>query len=120
MITIKKAKQIRENLGFSHLVIFGITPDGEQHIATHGDSKSNAKEAATAGNNLKKSLGWPPHLCNSTPLSRICEHCSFWQAHFHRPGDRIPNNAIGDCMFNPNRNERCSQDIACIHFDPIC
>jgi hypothetical protein len=118
MIIIKKAKEIREELGLTHLVIFGLTADGQQHVATHGKSKIHAKEAATIGNNLKKSLKWPPELCNTKPIERICENCDFWQRNKHDPGYRIPDPFPGNCLFEPSKVRRVDKDIACDHFEP--
>lgn len=50
MIKIKEAKQIREKFEFTHLVILGISEDGAQHVATHGKTVLQAKEAAAMGN----------------------------------------------------------------------
>jgi len=118
MISIKKAKQIREELGLTHLIIFGITPDHVQHVATHGKSKVDAFEAAHAGNALKSSLGWSSNLCNSKPLERICENCEFWQRDHHDPGYRIPDPWPGKCLFEPTKVKRHDNDIACSRFEP--
>jgi hypothetical protein len=118
MISIKEVKQLRENFGFTHLVIFGISNDGKQHVATHGKTAVQAKEAAFMGNNLKKDLGWPSNLCNSKPLERICEYCSYWQRGYHSPGDVIQSNMHGKCLFSPEPIKRFEQDRACINFEP--
>ena len=118
MITIKQARQIREALGLTHLVIFGVTADDHQHVATHGKSRIHAKEAARAGNNLKTSLDWPAEFCNSKPLERICGKCDFWQRGYHRPGEPIPEKWSGCCMHEPNKVQRYDTDIACSQFDP--
>ena len=78
-IAIKKVKQIREELGFIHLIIFGIDENGKQYVATHRLSKKDAKEAAEAGNRLKLCLGWPENLCRSKPLERICKNCEWYE-----------------------------------------
>lgn len=118
-IKISEAKKIREQFNFSHLVIFGIDKDNRQHVATHGDSKIEADEAAKLGNDLKRLLNWPDHLCKSKPLERICENCSFWQRKKHDPGYPIPENWTGKCMFNPEPVVRYEQDRACGNFEPI-
>lgn len=118
MIPIKKAKQIRVELGLTHLVIFGITPDGIQHVATHGDSKLNANEAANAGNKLKKELGWPLDLCNSKPIERICENCEYWQRNEIHYSERIPKPWPGKCLWLPQKIERYDKDIACCNLSP--
>jgi hypothetical protein len=41
MISINEAKQIREQFGFTHIVILGIDKDCKQHVATHGNNKQS-------------------------------------------------------------------------------
>lgn len=118
MIPAKKAKQIREELGLTHLVIFGITPDSVQHIATHGKTRSQAAESALFGNHIKHDLGWPLKDCQSKPLERKCENCDYWQRGYHRPGDVIEKNMHGKCMFNPEPIKRFEEDRACGNFEP--
>jgi len=36
-ITIAKAKEIRESLGATHLVLFAVGADGQQHVKTAKD-----------------------------------------------------------------------------------
>mgnify|MGYP006921411063 FL=1 len=119
MISINDAKQIREQFGFTHIVILGIDKEGKQNVATHGKSKANAKQAADMGNHLKKELHWPVQNCNAKPLERICSHCDFWQRGYHRPGDVIQENQNGKCMFNPEPILRYEKDIACGQFLPV-
>ena len=119
MIKISKAKEIMGSLGFTHLVIFGISKDGKQHVATHGKTKRQAREAAEAGNNLKKRLGWPGNLCNSKPLEGICGNCSFWQSRYHAPGSAISNDVRGACMLKAESTNRFEKDIACLSFEPL-
>ncbi len=76
-ISIKKAKEIREELGLTHLVIFGIDNDGDQYVVTHGESKYHARQAAAMGNNLRQNLGWHEKYCHEKPLERICGNCEF-------------------------------------------
>lgn len=117
-IKISKAKEIRENLNLTHLVILGITEDGQQHVATHGKSVLHAKQAAKLGNDLKKNIGWPDELCSSKPLERICGNCSYWKMGYHRPGDVIKENFDGKCMIEPSSVSRFEKDIACRSFEP--
>lgn len=119
MISINEAKQLREKLGFTHLVILGITDDGEQHVVTHGKTVIQAKEAAKMGNQLKKQLGWPSKLCNSKPLDRKCGNCSFWQRDPHRPGDTVEEGTHGKCMSNSIPVIRYEPDMACRYFEPL-
>ncbi len=118
MIPIKKAKQIREDLNLEAVVIYGVDEDGIEHVATHGKTTINAKQAAEIGNGLKKILEWPKNLCNSKPLDRICGNCSFFQRGYHRPGDVIQSNMYGKCMNNPEPIKRFEQDISCGNFEP--
>lgn len=117
-ISIKKIKEIRENLDLTHLVIFGIDSTGEHHVATHGRSRIHAIEAAEMGNSLKEELEWAKALCRSRPLDRICEHCDFWQYHKIEPGDRVPENLPGECLFEPDKHARRAKDRACSCFEP--
>jgi hypothetical protein len=80
-IPIKKAKEVREQLGLTHLVIFGVDSDGVRYVATHGKSKVHAREAADAGNRLKSALDWPLHHCNSEPVERVCRTCESVKGH---------------------------------------
>ncbi len=119
MIKVKDVKQIRENFNLTHIVILGLDEKGDQHVATHGKTKTQSNEAAKMGDSLKKAIGWPENNCNSRPLERICKHCSIWQREYHRPGDVIKDNPGGDCMYNPEPVHRKSKDIACQNFEPI-
>ncbi len=116
---ISEVKEIREKFDFTHIVILGIDMEGRQHVATHGLSKSNAKQAADMGNNLKKKLKWPIKNCNAKPLERICAHCDYWKRGEHWPGYPIEENQGGKCMYNPEPTKRFEKDIACSKFIPI-
>lgn len=76
MISIKETKKIREQLGLTHLVIFGIDDGNTYHVATHGKTEKHARESAKAGNHLKKILKFPDHLCDDLPLQRVCANCN--------------------------------------------
>lgn len=119
-ISIAAAKKIREEIGATHLVIFAVAPDGTQHVATHGESRRNAEEAAKAGNKLKSTLGWPDDLCRSRPLPRIHENCAFYEKDF---GMWCFNGWTGDgsegwCNLEPQRTKQKGVGIACRHFEP--
>ncbi len=118
MITIKQTKEIREKLGLNGIVIFGYDENLNQHVASHGKSGLDARQTAKFGNDLKKHLGWPKELCNTKPLERICQNCSFFQRGYHSPGDVIQSNMHGKCMFNPEPIKRHEQDRACAHLEP--
>ena len=81
-IPISEAKNIREQLGMTHVVIFAVDKNGKQYVVTHGETIHNAKEAAKAGNKLKDVLGWPKDLCKSTPLPRIHKNCIYYEADY--------------------------------------
>lgn len=115
MITIKETKEFREKFNLTHIVILGISEDGSQHVSTHGKTESNAKEAAKLGNELKEKLNWPKNLCNSKPLSRICENCSFYKYPSHRD---ITYGDEGKCMVEPKQITRNRNAIACKFFEP--
>lgn len=120
MIPIKRAKQIREEFGFTHLVIFGLSKDNVQYVATHGATVTQAKEAANLGNDLKRSMGWPDYECKAKPIHRKCELCTFWKRGKLDRTSRIPENWHGSCMFTPERAFRYAEDRACNHFEPDC
>ncbi|WP_299576644.1 hypothetical protein [uncultured Sunxiuqinia sp.] len=104
-IPINKVKQIREEFGLTHIVIFGMIEGENNFVATHGKTAIQAKEAAQYGNNLKGILGWPLQLCRAEPLKRVCKNCSFWQREY--------------CMFKPEPIRRGGLSRACgEHFEP--
>lgn len=118
-ISISKAKEIRESLGATHLVIFSVDEDGTQHVATHGQTDKNAAEAAAAGNNLKRALKWDESLCNAKPLERRCENCIYWKADY---GAWCFNGWSGDgssgwCQYDPGKVKTAKGD-RCHNFEP--
>lgn len=67
-IPIKAAKDISEKYEYPEVVIFAYDPGTKrQHITTYGKSVDHCKDAARAGNYLKKHLGWPEELCHAKP-----------------------------------------------------
>lgn len=119
-IKISKAKRIREELGATHLVILAVGSDGVQHIATHGETRKHAKQAADAGNKLKKALGWPVSLCTEQPLPRTCKNCAYWKADW---GIHCFNGWSGDgtkgyCHYEPTRIATAN-DSTCHNFEPM-
>lgn len=118
MIKIAQVKKVREDLNLTHVVIFGIDENGTHHICTHGKTQRQAKQAAEAGNSLKKGLNWPEDLCNSKPLERICKNCSFWKIRNYNYSERIPHSFEGNCYFAPSLIKRVENDIACGNFEP--
>jgi proline racemase len=116
MITVKQTKEIRELLGLSHIVIFGVTSDNNNLVSTHGKTVNQAKEAAHYGNVIKKALGWPLQLCKSEPLERICRNCDYYQ--WYKPQFENQNALAGSCMYQPNPIDRKPKDRACSNFEP--
>jgi hypothetical protein len=119
MITIKKGKEIREDLGMAQLIIFAIDEKGIQHVVTHGKTVADAREAAAAGNNLKHHLGWPTDLCRSSALERICKNCHFFKPDY---GTYCFNGWSGDgskgnCSLEP-RLVQVTQGQGCRQFEP--
>ncbi len=118
-ITVAQAKDIRETLGLTHVVIFGVTEDGQQHVATHGQTEQHAREAAKAGNSLKLTLGWPKHLAECKPLPRVCANCAYYKPDY---GTWCFNGWSGDgshghCLVEPSAS-RVGKDHGCHHFQP--
>jgi len=120
MISIKEAKEIREQYNYTQLVILGVKKDGSQCIATSGDTTTNAQCAADLGNYFKKKLDWPDKKCHTKPLERICKKCSFWKDLHYDRSEPIPYYLKGLCYYEPVKADRCENDISCIHFDPNC
>jgi hypothetical protein len=118
-IPIEYAKEARESIGATHLVIFAVTEDGQQHVATHGETRVNAQEAAKAGNKLKSALGWPDELCKSKPLPRLCENCAYWKADWgmHCMNGWTGDGTKGHCHLEPKR-VAVVHDNTCRHFEP--
>jgi hypothetical protein len=119
-IKISDAKRIREELGATHLVIFAVGADGVQHVATHGETRQHAKQAATAGNNLKKALGWPANLCADQPLPRTCKNCAYWKADWgtHCFNGWSGDGSTGYCKYEPQQI-KTAKDSTCHHFEPM-
>ncbi len=119
-IKIAQAKHWREEVGATHLVVFAIDRDGQQHVATHGESEQNAKEAAQAGNNLKAALGWPEDLCLTRPIERKCKNCTFYKPDY---GIYCFNGWSGDgsrghCLYSPHPRTTTREDDKCAGFEP--
>lgn len=71
-IPISALKRIAAKYRLSHLVLLAFGPckkEGVSHVVTYGTTTEFCDQAATAGNKLKKQLGWPDTL-QSTP-SRV-------------------------------------------------
>ena len=114
-IPIKEIKRIREELNFTHIVIFGVDANNKQYVATHGLTAKNAKEAAEAGNKLKSVLGWPEALCNDKPLERICKNCNWYEPDYgiFCANGWTRDGSDGYCLLEPEKiptkaNSKCS------------
>jgi hypothetical protein len=120
MIDISKVKEIREALGLTHLVLFGVTPDGQQFVSTHGQTEQHAREAAVAGNKLKASLGWPENLCKDRPLERICKNCVYYEGDYgiHCMNGWSQDGSFGKCVVDPVKTPRAARDHSCGLFEP--
>jgi len=119
-ISIAEAKRIREEHGLTHIVIFGVSLDGQQHVTTHGKTQTNAKEAADAGNRLKSSLGWPENLCKEKPIPRVCRNCAFWKAdrgYWSFNCGWSGDGTKGFCHLEPKSIPKNHDDL-CRHFEP--
>jgi hypothetical protein len=118
-ISIATAKEIRESIGATHLVIFAIDKDHREHVATHGETESDAREAAIAGNKLKKALGWPDEHCHAKPLNRCCDNCTYWKADYgiHCFNGWSGDGSTGWCRLNPT-HVKVERDNKCQFFSP--
>jgi hypothetical protein len=121
-ISIKKVKEIREELGATHLIIFAIDADKIQHIATHGLTEQNANEAAEGGDRLRAALGWPEKLCKVKPLIRSCKNCTYWEADWgiHCVNGWTGDGKVGFCHVYPNEKSKHADDDKCCMFEPNC
>ncbi len=118
-ITVAETKLIRETLGATHVVIFAVAPDGTLHVATHGESRKDAKEAADAGNRLKTVLEFPRDACRTSPLPRECANCVYFKPDY---GMWCFNGWSGDgskghCHAMPQR-VNVAKDNTCSQFEP--
>ena len=119
VISIKKVKAIREDLGATHIVIFCVDKDGQQQVATHGQTNIHAREAASAGNRLKFALGWPKDLCKAIPLERKCKNCYFYEPDYgiHCFNGWSDDGSNGFCKVEP-RKTAVKHESGCSRFEP--
>jgi hypothetical protein len=122
-IEISMVKKWREAIGATHIVVFAVDENngGEQCVATHGETEKNAREAATAGNNLKSHLGWPTKSCKDEPLERICKNCTYFEVDrgIHCFNGWTGDGSRGCCLVYPG--EQRPQTLAtrkCSLFEP--
>ncbi len=120
-ITIAQVKRWREEIDATHLVVFAIGRDGRQHVATHGETEVNSRDAAEAGNTLKMALRWPEDSYRAKPLARLCKNCAFYKPDY---GTWCFNGWTGDgshghCMFHASRARvRTTAEDKCGDFEP--
>lgn len=115
-VSVAAAKDLRERIGATHVVIFAVYEDGEQCVATHGKTQTNAREAAKAGNKLKAALGWPDDLCRSEPVRRECFNCAFFRLDVQARASGW-GNEWGDCHLEQKTAPKRSNSM-CSHFEP--
>lgn len=85
-IPIEAAKRIANDYEYPEVVIFAYDPPSRnQHVTTYGKTVEQCKDAAQAGNYLKKALGWPDELCHAKPsrgkapdLPALLARCKPW------------------------------------------
>ena len=114
-IEIFAVKGWREQIDATHLVVFAVDREGNQHVATHGESEQDAREAAKAGNKLKVGLGWPEDLCRAKPLPRICKNCIWYKPDYglHCANGWTGDGSSGHCQYDRTRRavtaaEKCA------------
>jgi hypothetical protein len=73
-IKIEDAKEISEKSGYRQIIILGIEPNsGRQRVATYGETKGDAINAANVGNWLKRKLGWDEKECHDMTSVTVLE-----------------------------------------------
>lgn len=120
-ITIPMINDIREWIGATHIVVFARDDStGITQVATHGKTVKNSKEAAKAGNNLKKYLGWPEELCHDEPLERIHKNCRYYTPDYgiHCMNGWSQKGSNGYCGVEPVKIKVEGNDVACRYFEP--
>jgi hypothetical protein len=118
-ITIASVKRYREQLGATQLIVFALDAEGGQHVATHGLSGAESKQAAQLGDQLKRLLQWPEPV-STEPLVRQCRNCSFYKRSKPALAMYGPSSTTdyGQCLVEPKLVERLGHDHCCRHFDP--
>ena len=94
--------------------------DGVMHVATHGETVKQAREAATAGNNLKGALGWPLDKCHDNPLPRVHENCHYYEKDWgiHCFNGWSGDGTSGHCHLEPKKVWMKGEETACMYFEP--
>ncbi len=118
-ISIAEAKSIREQLGLTHLVIWGVDQKGIQHVATHGESEIDAVGAAVVGNQIKTMLGWDESLCKPKPMPRTCGNCCYFERDYGTfcVNGWSQDGRSGKCLSEPTAR-RTEEQHGCRYFSP--
>lgn len=66
-LSIKVARQIAQDYGCREVILLALLKNDRTHVVTYGNSVREAYEAADRGNQIKRWLGWPSHLCLALP-----------------------------------------------------
>ena len=69
-LPIKAARDLSDQYGLSHVILYARDHSGKYHVVTFGRSTEQAGEAADYGNQMKAYFGWPKNLCEAQP-SRV-------------------------------------------------
>jgi len=85
MIKIKDVKDLMDKSNLTHVVVFGVSGDLMQHIASHGRTVEQGIEASKISDSLKTLLDWPENTKDLKPLERICSNCELDDDHHHCP-----------------------------------
>lgn len=120
-IPIKSAKEISKEFEVPEVVIFGYDPQtGKQHVTTYGKTIDQCKDAARAGNYLKKALGWPAELCNAEPsrAKKQQDELTRLRAEVKRlRGEDRKVPLTQDCNICA-RNKKCNRTVRCADYKP--
>ena len=68
LIPVDAARRIAEDYAQDQVVICTFeNATGRLHVVTYGKRIEDSENAAKGGDFVKKALGWPDRLCNTTP-----------------------------------------------------
>ncbi|OPY02573.1 MAG: hypothetical protein A4E60_00982 [Syntrophorhabdus sp. PtaB.Bin047] len=68
LIPVDAAKRIAEEYAQDQVIVCTFeSTTNRVHVVTYGKRIEDAENAAKGGDFVKKALGWPDRLCNSTP-----------------------------------------------------
>jgi hypothetical protein len=67
-LPIAAAKRLAADYSLRQVILIGLNSgDDTAHVVTFGKSVDDCRLAAESGNNLKRHMGWPEHLCSGVP-----------------------------------------------------